>query len=148
MPLMPPQPEEGLLWWESLWANMTAQSWIAGNSRFFTVLPCRHFHTYWSDPAEVYRGDLNHTLKNPVLLIAEPCDPATPLRNGMRLLEEMGVDNARLVIHHGYGHTSRWDMSDCTDSLGKAYMLEGMIPKERETHCYANEKPYLYRYES
>lgn len=137
-----PQPPEGIVWWQSLWANMTTQAWISGNSRFFNVFPCRHFTTYWPKPAEVYRGDLNHTLKNPVLLIAETYDPATPLRNGRRLLTEMG-DNARLIVHHGYGHSSR-DKSACTDSLAKAYILNGTVPGEQETPCYADEKPYLY----
>ncbi|KAK2007242.1 alpha/beta-hydrolase [Colletotrichum eremochloae] len=137
-----PLPPDGLDWWASLWANMTAKSWISGNSRFFNVLPCQRFTKYWPEPAGVYRGDLNHTLKNPVLLIAETYDPATPLRNGRRLLAEMGR-NARLIAHHGYGHSSR-DTSNCTDSIAKTYILEGELPDEPETACYANEKPYLY----
>ncbi|KAI1426943.1 alpha/beta-hydrolase [Xylaria sp. FL1777] len=137
-----PMPSDGLAWWASLWANMTSKSWISGNSRFFNVFPCRHFATYWPEPAEVYRGDLNHTLKHPVLLIAETYDPATPLRNGRRLLAEMG-SNARLIVHHGYGHSSR-DKSSCTDEIAKAYILEGKLPKEEETACYADGKPYLY----
>jgi len=137
-----PMPEGGeLAWWDGLWANMTDRSWISGNSRFLNVLPCRHFTTYWSSAAEVYRGDFDHALSNPVLLIASPYDPATPLRNGRRLLEEMG-QNARLVIHHGYGHTSRVHPSTCTDSVGKAYMLNGTLPEERETNCHADKKPY------
>ncbi|KAI1191174.1 alpha/beta-hydrolase [Nemania serpens] len=137
-----PQPADGPVWWAALWANMTSQSWIAGNSRFFDVFPCRHFATYWPKPAEVYRGDLNQTLNNPVLLIAETYDPATPLRNGRRLLTEMG-SNARLIVHHGYGHSSR-DKSSCTDRLAKTYILEGKVPREQETDCYADGKPYLY----
>ncbi|KAI0096246.1 alpha/beta-hydrolase, partial [Nemania sp. FL0031] len=137
-----PKPDGGLEWWASLWANMTSQSWIAGNSRFFDVFPCRHFTTYWPEPAEVYRGDLNHTLKHPVLLIAETYDPATPLRNGRRLLAEMG-SNARLIAHHGYGHSSR-DKSACTDHIAKTYILEGLLPTEQETACYADGKPYRY----
>ncbi|KAI1444977.1 Alpha/Beta hydrolase protein [Annulohypoxylon stygium] len=137
-----PMPPEGLVWWQSLWANMTTQAWISGNSRFFSVFPCRHFNTYWPKPAEVYRGDLNHTLKSPVLLIAETYDPATPLRNGRRLLNEMGK-NARLIVHHGYGHSSR-DKSTCTDNLAKAYIMNGTVPDEQETPCFADEKPYLY----
>ncbi|RYP40722.1 hypothetical protein DL767_001477 [Monosporascus sp. MG133] len=136
-----PMPEGGLAWWAQLWANMTDRSWISGNSRFLDVLPCRHFTTYWSSAAEVYRGDLNHSLSNPVLLIASTYDPATPLRNGRRLLREMG-QNARLIIHHGYGHTSRVHPSSCTDSVGKAYILNGTLPEEQETNCYADEKPY------
>ncbi|KAI1179980.1 alpha/beta-hydrolase [Nemania sp. FL0916] len=137
-----PQPTKGLEWWASLWANMTSQSWIAGNSRFFNVFPCRHFATYWPEPAEVYRGHLNHTLKHPVLLIAEVYDPATPLRNGRRLLAEMG-SNARLIAHHGYGHSSR-DRSVCTDHIAKTYILEGKLPEVQETACYADRKPYHY----
>lgn len=137
-----PEPEGGLAWYESLWANMTARSWIAGNSRFQNVFPCRHFTDYWPEPAEVYRGDLNSSLSNPVLLIAETYDPATPLRNGRRLLSEMGR-NARLIAHHGYGHSSR-DTSACTDEIAKAYILEGTLPEDQETACYADEKPYLY----
>ena len=137
-----PEPPEGLVWWESLWANMTTQSWISGNSRFFSVLPCRNFMKYWAAPAGVYRGDLNHTLHHPVLLIAETYDPATPLRNGRRLLAEMG-SNARLIVHHGYGHSSA-DSSSCTDSIARDFILHGTLPDDQETACYANEKPYLY----
>lgn len=132
---------DGLEWWDQLWANMTAQSWMAGNSRFFTVLTCRHYNTYWDPPSEVYRGDLNHTLKTPALLIASPYDPATPLRNGRRLLNEMGK-NARLIVHNAYGHSSRRDRSDCTDQLAKEYILYGTLPEEQEVDCYANKKPY------
>ncbi|KAK3367481.1 Alpha/Beta hydrolase protein [Podospora didyma] len=136
------QPDD-LDWWESQWANMTAKSWIAGNSRFSSVFPCRHFPTHWPRPAEVFRGNMNHTLKTPILLIAETYDPATPLRNGRRLLDEMGP-NARLVAHHGYGHASRADKSNCTEAIRKAYILHGTLPEEQETLCYADEKPYLY----
>ncbi|KAK0652767.1 Alpha/Beta hydrolase protein [Cercophora newfieldiana] len=136
-----PPPQEGLEWFGQLWANMTSQSWISGNSRFLMVFSCRHFTRYWPHVSEVYRGDLNHTLSNPVLLIATTYDPATPLRNGRRLLEDMGP-NARLVVHHGYGHTSSVHSSNCTDSIGKNLIMNGILPAERETSCFANKKPY------
>ncbi|KAK8073936.1 hypothetical protein PG994_004835 [Apiospora phragmitis] len=132
----------GLEWWEEKWEIMTKLSWISGDSRFF-VFACHHYTTYWPKPAEVYRGDLNHTLKNPVLLVAETYDPATPLRNGRRLLAEM-ADNARLIVHHGFGHSSGRDRSACTDARMKAYILDGTLPEDQETACYADEKPYLY----
>jgi len=46
--------------------------------------------------AEVYRGDFNHSLTTPLLLFGETYDPATPLRNGRRLAEALGQENARL----------------------------------------------------
>lgn len=138
-----PEPPDGIRWWDALWLNMTRTSWIAGNSRFSNVFPCRHFVDYWPRPAEVFRGDLNHTLRNPVLLIAETYDPATPLRNGRRLLAEMGRANARLVAHHGYGHSSR-DASRCTDAIARAWVRDGVLPDALETACFADEKPYRY----
>jgi predicted esterase len=45
---------------------------------------------------QVYRGNFDAELKNPLLLIAETYDPATPLRNGRRLAQALGKDNARL----------------------------------------------------
>lgn len=139
-------PQPSLDWWETLWANMTEKSWIAGDSRFSDVFPCKQFDKYWPQPAEVYRGPLNKTLSNPVLLIAETYDPATPLRNGRRLLTEMG-DNAKLIVHHGYGHSSGRDLSNCTDSIIREYMMNGTLDqtkfKNGETDCYANGKPYL-----
>ncbi len=107
---------------------MSSRSWIAGNSRFFAVLPCRHYTSYWPTPAEVYRGDLNRTLRHPVLLLAETYDPATPLRNGRRLAAEMGHANARLVAHHGYGHSSARDRSSCTDAIARRFIMTGELP--------------------
>ncbi len=100
------QATDGQQWYLDLWKEMVEKSEIGGNGRFFDILPCRQWNSTFGPPKEVYRGDLNHTLSNPVLLIAEAYDPATPLRNGRRLLNEMG-DNARLIAHHGYGHSSR-----------------------------------------
>ncbi|KAN0063630.1 hypothetical protein ACQY0O_004084 [Thecaphora frezii] len=136
-----PQPE-GLEWWEHLWKNMTRKSFIGGNGRFLDVVVCRHFGRWWPDVKGVYRGGLGRRLRNKVLLVAETYDPATPLRNGRRLLGEMG-EGARLVVHHGYGHASR-DTSACTRGLMRQYLLEGAVPEQRETQCYADEKPYRY----
>lgn len=135
--------DNGEQWYLDLWKDMVEKSEIGGNGRFYDILPCRQWNsTFPSPPKEVYRGDLNHSLSNPVLLIAESYDPATPLRNGRRLLAEMG-ENARLIAHYGYGHSSR-DTSNCTDKIMREYMLEGKLPKEQETACYADKKPYRY----
>ena len=47
------------------------------------------------------------------------------------------------LAHHGYGHSSR-DTSQCTERIARAYILNGTLPEEQETACYADEKPYLY----
>ncbi|CAH0003706.1 unnamed protein product [Clonostachys byssicola] len=137
-----PPPQDGLGWWDEFWANSSDHSWIAGSFRFTEVFACRHYQTYWPNPPGVYRGDLNHTLSNRVLVISGTHDPATPLKNGRDLVAEMG-DNARLIVHHGYGHVSGSDPSDCTDGLGKDYILHGTLPTDEETHCFPNHKPYV-----
>ncbi|EPQ26190.1 uncharacterized protein PFL1_06126 [Pseudozyma flocculosa PF-1] len=135
-------PARDLDYWQRLWSTMARKDFIAGDGRFYDVLPCRHFAKHWPHPVDVYRGDLNHTLRFPTLLVAETYDPATPLRNGRRLLAEMGR-NARLIAHHGYGHSSR-DTSKCTDTRIRDYLLHGTVQDEAEVACYADEKPYLY----
>ncbi len=142
-----PQPEN-LEFWEAIWQNVTHASWISGDMRFYYVFPCRQFYKYWPTPAEVYRGGLSKTLKNPLLLISETHYPATPLRHGRRLREAFGSDNARLIVHHGYGHGSHLDPSDCTDAIGRKYILEGILPDADETHCSANAKPLSPSYQS
>jgi pimeloyl-ACP methyl ester carboxylesterase len=139
-----PQPDDGLIWWDSLWANMTDKSWISATFRFSNVFPCRHFNTYWPSPPDMHRGNLAHSLETPVIFIAGTYDPATPLRHARKLAKEMGK-NARLIVHHGYGHTSREDVSDCTNAIKKLYMLNGTLPEDIESHCYANEQPYVPR---
>jgi hypothetical protein len=50
--------------------------------------------------------------------------------------------NARLVVHHG--HSSQWDVSDCTERIGRGFILDGKIP-DGVTHYYADRKPYFDR---
>ncbi|OAQ70942.1 tap domain-containing protein [Pochonia chlamydosporia 170] len=135
-----PQPSNGLEWWDDLWKRLVKMSWIGGDDNFMFVFPCRQFTKYWPQPAEVYRGDFNNTLKNPILLISETHDPATPISNGRRMHKEMGR-NSRLVVHHGYGHSSQF-ISNCTNSIVRNLILNGVVPDEAETDCYAEVKPY------
>lgn len=131
----------GEKWYLDLWKHMEEQTEI-GSRAFLWTLPCRHYKATCAAPKEVYLGDLNHTLSNPLLLVSGTYDPATPLSGGLRLKKEMG-DNAKLVVHHGYGHLSG-DTSTCTNNLIRAYLLSGTLPEHDETHCYADEKPYRY----
>lgn len=136
-----PHPES-LEVWDAAWQNATDASWISGDMRIYFVFPCRQFYKYWPTPAEVYRGGLDKQLKNPLLLISESYDPATPLRHARRLHEMIGRENSRLVVHHGFGHGSHGNPSDCTDAIGRKYILEGILPSDDETHCDANDKPF------
>ncbi|KAI6334380.1 hypothetical protein MCOR29_000692 [Pyricularia oryzae] len=129
-------------WWQRLRANMTETSWFAGDLRSQQILYCRHHRANFGPPVELYRGDLTEQLKNPILMVAQTHDPATPLSNGRKVLGAMGRDNLRLVVHHGYGHGTHADVSSCTEALMKAYISDGEIPDETETNCYADRKPF------
>lgn len=72
---------------------MTARAPIGGDSVFYDAFVCRNYP--WK-AKEVYKGYFNHTLSNPLLLISETHDPATPLQNGKEVLEMLGRDNGRL----------------------------------------------------
>ncbi|KAK0648857.1 TAP-like protein-domain-containing protein [Cercophora newfieldiana] len=137
-----PEPND-MAWWRSLWVNMTATSFITGDTRFYGAFRCRHFTKFWPQPAEVFRGNLSQPLKNTLLIVAATYDPATPLRNGRRLAAELGRDNARLVVHHGYGHGMDNHPNKCTDAIVKAYVLNGDIPQQDETDCFSEGNPYV-----
>ncbi|TKY86942.1 hypothetical protein EX895_004230 [Sporisorium graminicola] len=132
----------GEQWYLDLWKQMTNQAQVGADRDFLLMLSCRHWNSTFGAPKDVYRGDLNHTLSNPLLLIGTTYDPATPLRNARMLLQEMG-DNARLIVHHGYGHLSD-DKSACTKKVVQSYLMEGIVPGQQETHCFADQKPYRY----
>ncbi len=44
------------------------RSFISGSPRLMSTLPCRHYNY---TQAEVYRGDFDAKLKNPVMLVSE-----------------------------------------------------------------------------
>ncbi|GAC99782.1 proteinase [Pseudozyma hubeiensis SY62] len=132
----------GELWYLDLWRRMTDQAEIGADRNFLLMLACRHWNSTFDAPKEVYRGDLNHTLSNPVLLIGTTYDPATPLRNSRMLLKEMD-DNARLIAHHGYGHLSD-DKSSCTNDIIRSYLVNGTVPEQPEMPCFADQKPYSH----
>ncbi|TKY86841.1 hypothetical protein EX895_004128 [Sporisorium graminicola] len=132
----------GEQWYLDIWRQLTHQAEIGADRGFLWMLACRHWNSTFAPPKEVYRGDLNHTLSNPLLLIGTTYDPATPLRNARMLLQEMG-DNARLIVHHGYGHLSD-DKSTCTERMVRSYLMDGIVPQQQETHCFADQKPYRY----
>ncbi|KZT50963.1 alpha/beta-hydrolase [Calocera cornea HHB12733] len=122
--------------WESQTRQMTAKSFISGEIRSLHTLPCR---TWLGRPKERYVGNFSQTLANTVLLIGGTHDPATPLRNARRLAADMG-DSARLIVHHGYGHSSTRHVSNCTTQAVRDLFLHGKVPDAAETHCLPSEE--------
>ncbi|KAI0772754.1 TAP-like protein-domain-containing protein [Trametes elegans] len=97
---------------------------------------------YWPfTPPERFTGPWNATLKNPLLIISNTNDPATPLASGKRALERQGKSSAALLIQDGPGHTSLALTSTCTAGAMRAYFTNGTLPAEG-TVCAVDEHPF------
>ncbi|KAL1948533.1 hypothetical protein VTO73DRAFT_12608 [Trametes versicolor] len=92
-------------------------------------------------PPERFLGPWNQTLKNPMLIISNTLDPATPLRSGRLALERQGNDSARLLVQNGPGHTSLALPSLCTAQVLRAYFANGTLPAEG-TVCQVDASPF------
>lgn len=83
---------------------------------------------YWPvTPPERYQGPWNKTLRNPILIISNTADPATPMVSGKTVAARMG-DNARILIQDGAGHCSSALPSHCTTNAILAFFANGTLP--------------------
>ncbi|KAJ7061526.1 hypothetical protein C8F01DRAFT_1137680 [Mycena amicta] len=115
---------------------------LGGASLFTVMVACRHWGQVQPTP-ERYEGpwemgvDLRKP-KNPVVFLSNSFDPVTPIANSIRMVELLGVDNARLLHNNGYGHCSTNHPSLCIAKTLKAYMIEGTL-FENGTVCEPEE---------
>jgi pimeloyl-ACP methyl ester carboxylesterase len=117
--------------WKEYVHEMTETSWVSGDMRSLTTMPCRHWR---SIPNERWLGDFEGVeLKVPILMIGNTYDPATPIDSARRLLQKLG-ENAVLVEQNSYGHCSGSSVSSCTYKIILDYLLEGRLP-EKGTIC-------------
>ena len=86
-----------------------------------------------------YRGPWNATTKNPILLIGNRHDPATPYINAVRSTRLL--KNAVLLTFNGYGHTSIHDPSTCVDRARVAYLVN-LITPPKGTVCQPDKTPF------
>ncbi|KAI0658734.1 TAP-like protein-domain-containing protein [Cubamyces menziesii] len=91
-------------------------------------------------PPERFLGPWNHALRNPILIISNTADPATPISNGRRVQDSMG-DNARLLVQDSPGHCSHALPSLCTTKAMRAFFADGTLPEEG-TICSVDASPF------
>ncbi|CAD6888629.1 unnamed protein product [Tilletia controversa] len=136
-------PKEPWSSWMAYYHDARIRSWLWPGNFFPIIFSCRTYQNSYGPPAEVYRGNYTSKLKNPLLLIAGTFDPVTPIPNARMVQKEWGTENTRLVIHHGYGHTSFKDPSECTNEIIRDVILSGKWPGEgEERECMADRKPF------
>ncbi|KAH8898034.1 TAP domain-containing protein [Thozetella sp. PMI_491] len=75
---------------------------------------------------ERYSGDFHVKTRNPILLIGNTFDPATPLVSARNV--SAGFEGSVVLQHNGHGHTSRRQPSSCTVKYIQEYFANGTLP--------------------
>jgi pimeloyl-ACP methyl ester carboxylesterase len=88
--------------------------------------------------ANRYTGLWDHRTANPVLVIGNTFDPATPLRAAVAMSQALG--RARLLTVDGYGHTALINPSACVNRYEGRYFVSGVLPP-KGTRCAQDGDP-------
>jgi pimeloyl-ACP methyl ester carboxylesterase len=86
-----------------------------------------------------YTGPWNRARKNPVLVLNNRFDPATPLHNAQATAAELG--DGRVLVVDGYGHTSLDVHSACATAAVVRYLADLAVPAEG-TSCAPDTVPF------
>ena len=89
--------------------------------------------------ADPYNGPWNRPTANPILLINNTYDPATPYSEAVSMAKELA--NARLLKIEGYGHADAAVPSTCADGYVSAYFIELTLPP-KGTVCQQDTAPF------
>jgi len=73
-------------------------------------------------------------LKNPIIIIGNKADPATPFLDASLVAGWLG-DSATLVEQDGYGHLSVAQKSSCTQKIISNFFIDGVRPAGDDTIC-------------
>jgi len=112
------------------------RSGIVGPFWAFDYEPCS---TWPVRSAHRYLGPWDRRTANPVLVIGNTFDPATPLRGAVAMAEKLG--RARLLTMDGYGHTALLNPSACVNRYEGRYFLTGTLPP-KGTSCAQDGAPF------
>lgn len=96
--------------------------------------PAHFCHRWPSRAIERFTGPWNHTLKNPIIIIGNKADPATPFLDASRVAGWLG-DSATLVEQDGFGHLSLAQKSTCTQNIISNFFSTGAHPTGDDTIC-------------
>ncbi|MBP2472953.1 pimeloyl-ACP methyl ester carboxylesterase [Crossiella equi] len=110
------------------------ESTTFGRFQAFDALPC----AYWPGGADRYAGPWNKKTENPVVVIGNYYDPATPYAFAQRMAQQLG--NARLVSVDSFGHAILGN-SKCADDITTAYLADLKAPANGIL-CQPNAQPF------
>lgn len=86
-----------------------------------------------------YSGPWNRWTANPILLIGNTVDPATPYSDSVAMSHDLA--RARLLTVKGYGHTEFTNPSTCAADDEVRYLTTGALPPAG-TVCQQNGTPF------
>jgi pimeloyl-ACP methyl ester carboxylesterase len=89
--------------------------------------------------ADPYVGPWNRPTANPVLVIGNLFDPATPYEGAVAMARELA--HARLLTVDGYGHTAFLNPSTCAYDYVSRYVVDGTLPPPG-TVCPQDQQPF------
>ena len=86
-----------------------------------------------------YAGPWNRRTANPILVIGNTVDPATPYQDAVAMARDLA--RARLLTVDGFGHTEFANPSTCATSDEIRYLTTGALPR-RGAVCKQNGTPF------
>ena len=85
-----------------------------------------------------YAGPWNRRTANPVLVLNNTHDPASPYRAAVAMSRQL--DRARLLTVDGYGHIVG-NRSACATRYVNRYLIRTKLPPKR-TRCRQDQQPF------
>lgn len=89
--------------------------------------------------ANRYSGPWNRLTANPLLIIGNTFDPATPYEGAVAMSNLLA--RARLLTVDGYGHTALLNPSACVSAYESRYFVDGTLPPPG-TVCQQDQQPF------
>jgi len=120
----------------ALAARESARQPYFGLSAVFSMAQCVGWPARDEDR---YTGPWNRPRKNPVLVLNNRFDPATPLHNAEATAAELG--DGRVLVVDGYGHTSLDVPSACASAAVVRYLTDLAAPPAGTT-CAPDTVPF------
>jgi pimeloyl-ACP methyl ester carboxylesterase len=122
--------------YRALAAFAFARSGAAGPNTSWADEPCA---TWRAIDANGYFGPWNRRTANPVLVVGNTYDPATPYQDSVKMAKELA--QGHLLTVEGYGHTALLNLSDCVQGYEGGYFVHGSLPPAG-TVCRQDRQPF------
>ncbi|MGW0910335.1 alpha/beta hydrolase [Streptomyces sp. NPDC002784] len=84
----------------------------------------------WPVPGQHDDPEVSAPGAEPVLVIGNTGDPATPYEGARKMADELGEGVGVVLTWKGEGHGAYGSGSDCVDSTVDGYLLSGTVPKD------------------